>query len=143
MLPEKIRSLAVSIGALESAGQLLKTSTYEFRYLDPNPEQSAVALLMSPRENLTWQDGDLFPVMDQNMPEGDLFMRIRSLFPKQPMTPMHLLALVGLNGIGRLGYILLFRFWLWVLRFRLQTQPKSSLCEPSRASLKVSASDLR
>jgi serine/threonine-protein kinase HipA len=31
-------------------------------------------------------------------------MRIRQLFPKQPMTPMHLLALVGGNGIGRLGY---------------------------------------
>jgi serine/threonine-protein kinase HipA len=42
--------------------------------------------------------------MDQNLPEGDLFMRIRELFPKQPMTPMHLLALVGRNGIGRLGY---------------------------------------
>ena len=103
MLPEKIRSLAVAIGDVHSAGQLLKTSTYEFRYLGPDPEQSAVALLMPPRESLTWQDGDLFPAMDQNMPEGDLFMRIRSLFPKQPMTPMHLLALVGLNGIGRLG----------------------------------------
>jgi serine/threonine-protein kinase HipA len=31
-------------------------------------------------------------------------MRIRQVFPKQPMTPMHLLALVGRNGIGRLGY---------------------------------------
>jgi hypothetical protein len=44
--------------------------------------------------------------MDQNLPEGDLFMRIRELFPKQPMTPMHLLALIGRNGIGRLGYSL-------------------------------------
>jgi len=106
MLPEKIRALAVSIGDVQGAGQLLKTSTYEFRYLDPDPEQIGVALLMSPRESLTWQDGDLFPAMDQNMPEGDLFMRIRTLRPKQPMTPMHLLALVGLNGIGRLGYSL-------------------------------------
>lgn len=106
MLPEKIRALAVSIGDVQSAGQLLKTSIYEFRYLNPDPEQPAVALLMSPRESLTWQDGDLFPAMDQNMPEGDLFMRIRALFPKQPMTPMHLLALVGGNGIGRLGYSL-------------------------------------
>ena len=31
-------------------------------------------------------------------------MRLRALFPKQPLTPMHLLALVGSNGIGRLGY---------------------------------------
>ncbi len=44
--------------------------------------------------------------MDQNLPEGDLFMRIRELFPKQPMTPMQMLALVGRNGIGRLGYSL-------------------------------------
>ncbi|HRH28156.1 MAG TPA: type II toxin-antitoxin system HipA family toxin [Aquabacterium sp.] len=106
MLPEKIRSLAVSIGDAEHAGQLLKTSIYEFRYLNPAPEQAALGLLMSPRERLTWQDGDLFPPMDQNLPEGDLFMRIRALFPKQAMTPMHLLALMGRNGIGRVGYSL-------------------------------------
>ncbi len=106
MLPEKIRLLNVSIGDVEDAGQLLRASTYEFRYLQPDPEQATVALLMPPREQLTWQDGDLFPPMDQNLPEGDLFMRIRELFPKQPMTPMHLLALVGRNGIGRLGYSL-------------------------------------
>lgn len=85
---------------------MLKASTYEFRYLDPDPAQPAVALLMPAAERLTWQDGDLFPPMDQNLPEGDLFMKIRQLFPKQPMTPMHLLALVGRNGIGRLGYSL-------------------------------------
>ena len=106
MLPEKIRHLGVSIGDTENAGQLLRTSTYEFRYLDPSPDQPAVALLMPPGESLTWQDGDLFPPMDQNLPEGELFMKIRELFPKQPMTPMHLLALVGRNGIGRLGYSL-------------------------------------
>lgn len=106
MLPEKIRLLNVSIGDAENAGQLLRTSIYEFRYLQPDPEQATIALLMPPGEKLTWQDGDLFPPMDQNLPEGDLFMRIRELFPKQPMTPMHMLALVGRNGIGRLGYSL-------------------------------------
>lgn len=106
MLPEKIRLLDVSIGDTENAGQLLRASTYEFRYMQPYPEQATVALLMPPREQLTWQDGDLFPPMDQNLPEGDLFMRIRELFLKQPMTPMHMLALVGRNGIGRLGYSL-------------------------------------
>ncbi|MBO9515760.1 MAG: type II toxin-antitoxin system HipA family toxin [Variovorax sp.] len=106
MLPEKIRALTVSIGDAEEAGQLLRTSTYEFRYLSSDPDQAAVALLMPPQSRLTWQDGDLFAPMDQNLPEGDLFMRIRELFPKQPMTPMHLLALVGRNGIGRLGYSL-------------------------------------
>ena len=104
MLPEKLRLLNVSIADAEHAGQLLRTSTYEFRYLAPDPDQPAVALLMPAAESLTWQDGDLFPPMDQNLPEGDLFMRIRELFPKQPMTPMHLLALIGRNGIGRLAY---------------------------------------
>jgi serine/threonine-protein kinase HipA len=106
MLPEKIRFLDVSIGRDEHAGQLIRASTYEFRYLHPDPEQATVALLMPPSQKLTWQDGDLFPAMDQNLPEGDLFMRIRSLYPKQAMTPMHLLALVGKNGIGRLGFSL-------------------------------------
>lgn len=106
MLPEKIRLLNVSIGQAEQAGQLIRASTYEFRYMRPDPEQAVVALLMPPQAQLTWQDGDLFPPMDQNLPEGDLFMKIRELFPKQPMTPMHLLALVGRNGIGRLGFSL-------------------------------------
>lgn len=106
MLPEKIRLLNVSIGGAAQAGQLPRTSTYEFRYLAPDAEQATVALLMPPSERLTWQDGDLFPPMGQNLPEGELFMRIRELFPKQPMTPMHMLALAGRNGIGRLGYSL-------------------------------------
>ncbi|HYP84855.1 type II toxin-antitoxin system HipA family toxin [Variovorax sp.] len=96
--------LNLSIGDAVKAGQLLRAPTYEFRYLAPEPDQPTVALLMPSSESLTWQDGDLFPPMDQNLPEGDLFMRIRELFPKQPMTPMHMLALVGRNGIGRLGY---------------------------------------
>lgn len=103
-LPERVRALAVTIGDDEHAGQLLRASTYEFRYLHTDASQPAVALLMPAAERLTWQDGDLFPSMDQNLPEGDLFMRVRQMFPKQPLTPMHLLALIGSNGIGRLGY---------------------------------------
>ena len=91
MLPEKIPLLEVSIDGAPS-GQLIKRSTYEFRYLDPRPEQPAAALLMPASTRATWEDGDLFPVMDQNLPEGDLFARLRAMFPKQPMTPMHLLA---------------------------------------------------
>jgi len=106
MLPEKIRQLNVSIGDAENAGQLIRASTYEFRYVQPHAEQAAVALLMPAAKQLTWQDGDLFPPMDQNLPEGDLFMKIRELFPKQTLTPMHMLALIGRNGIGRLGYSL-------------------------------------
>lgn len=104
MLPERISQLDVSIADRMGAGQLLKASTYEFRYLQANAEQTSVALLMPASEKLTWTDGDLFAPMDQNLPEGDLFMRIRALFPKQQTTAMHLLALIGDNGIGRLGY---------------------------------------
>lgn len=104
MLPEKIRLLNVAIGGRAQAGQLLKQSSYEFRYLDADPEQAAVSMLMPAAARLTWQDGDLFASMDQNLPEGDLFMKIRETFPKQPLTPMHLLALIGFNGIGRVGY---------------------------------------
>lgn len=107
MLPDRIAQLEVALdGAVDgvSAGQLIKRSIYEFRYLDPRPDQPAVALLMPAAVQATWHDGDLFPVMDQNLPEGDLFMQLRALFPKQAMTPMHLLALIGGNGIGRLGY---------------------------------------
>jgi serine/threonine-protein kinase HipA len=106
MLPEKVRLLDVSIGEAKGAGQLLKTANYEFRYATPDLEQASVALLMPPTEKLTWQDAALFAPMAQNLPEGDLYARIRDLFPKQPLTPMHLLALVGRNGIGRLGYAL-------------------------------------
>lgn len=107
MLPERVRELAVDIvagNARSAAGQLLKHSIYEFRYLDTTDStQPAVSLLMPPSRP-TWQDGDLFPVMDQNLPEGELFMRLRELHPKQPLTPMHLLALIGSNGIGRLAF---------------------------------------
>ena len=123
MLPEKIPLLEVAIGDNLGAGQLLRTSIYEFRYLSPAQHQPSVALLMPASTRLTWRDGDLFPSMDQNLPEGDLFMRIRALFPKQPPTPMHLLALIGRNGIGRLGY-------------KLPEQPPTAPAPPiSRAEL--------
>jgi serine/threonine-protein kinase HipA len=104
MLPEKIARLDVSIVGRPDAGQLLKTSNYEFRYADVDPGQPAVALLMPASRQLTWGASELFPPMDQNLPEGDLFMRIRAMFPKQQTTAMHMLALIGENGIGRLGY---------------------------------------
>ncbi len=103
MLPERIRQLDVQIAGT-AAGQLLKQSVYEFRYLrGDDPHQAALSLVM-PATRPTYQDGDLFPVMDQNLPEGDLYLRLRALFPKQALTPMHLLALIGANGIGRLGF---------------------------------------
>lgn len=104
MLPEKIKQLDVKINGITS-GQLLKHSVYEYRYLDSEAAQASIALLMPPSRP-TYQDGDLFAVMDQNLPEGDLYLRLRALFPKQQLTPMHLLSMVGMNGIGRLGYTL-------------------------------------
>jgi serine/threonine-protein kinase HipA len=102
MLPERIRQLQIEIAG-PVRGQLLHHSVYEFRYLDTDPAQPSLGLLMPP-QTPTWQAGDLFPVLDQNLPEGDLFMRLRQLHPKQPLTAMHLLALAGRNGIGRLGF---------------------------------------
>jgi len=101
-IPERIRLLDVDVAAAPS-GQLLQQSGYEYRYLRPDDEQPSVGLLM-PASQLTWRDGDLFPVMDQNLPEGDLFNRLRQQFPKQAMTAMRLLAMIGRNGIGRLAY---------------------------------------
>lgn len=85
-------------------GSCSSSQYYNFRYLrGDDPHQAALSLVM-PATRPTYQDADLFPVMEQNLPEGDLYLRLRSLFPKQALTPMHLLALIGANGIGRLGF---------------------------------------
>lgn len=101
-LPEKVRLLDVHIGG-ERRGELLQQSQLLFKYLEDDPAQADVGLLMPPTR-LLYQSNSLFPVMDQNLPEGYLFQRIREAFPKQPLTAMHLLALIGENGIGRLGF---------------------------------------
>ncbi len=101
-LPEKVRLLDVHIGG-ERRGELLQQSQLLFKYLKDDPAQAEVGLLMPPTR-LLYQSNSLFPVMDQNLPEGYLFQRIREAFPKQPLTAMHLLALIGENGIGRLGF---------------------------------------
>lgn len=104
MLPDKIKQLSVSINSAP-CGDLLRHAVFEFRYARHSSDQDGVGLLMPPTRP-SYQDGDLFPVMDQNLPEGDLFLRLRQLYPKQPLGPMHLLALSGSNGIGRLGFSL-------------------------------------
>lgn len=101
-LPERVRLLDVMIGG-ERRGELLHQSQLHFKYLTDDPVQPAVGLLMPPIR-LLYQSNSLFPVMEQNLPEGYLFQRIREAFPKQPLTAMHLLALAGENGIGRLGF---------------------------------------
>ena len=101
-LPEKIRLLDVHIGG-ERNGELLHQSQLLFKYLRDDTTQAEVGLLMPPTR-LLYQSNNLFPVMDQNLPEGYLFQRIRDAYPKQALTAMHLLALIGENGIGRLGF---------------------------------------
>jgi serine/threonine-protein kinase HipA len=106
MLPERIRLLDVDVNGSHS-GRLAHASTYTFDYSRDDPAQPGqldVSLLM-PATMLHFDGGGaLFPAMDMNLPEGYLFQQIREFFPKQPITPMHLLALMGNNGIGRLGY---------------------------------------
>ena len=103
MLPERIRLLDVDINSTHS-GQLSHASTYTFDYRRDDAAQPGVSLLMLPSLLHFDGGGALFPAMDMNLPEGYLFMQIREFFPKQTITPMHLLALMGNNGIGRLGY---------------------------------------
>ena len=103
MLPERIRLLDVDVNGSHS-GRLAHASTYTFDYSRDDSNQPGVSLLM-PATLLHFDGGGaLFPAMDMNLPEGYLFQQIREFFPKQPITPMHLLALMGNNGIGRLGY---------------------------------------
>ena len=102
-LPEKIKRLQVHVGA-DVGGELVRDSQYLFTYASDDANQPAIALLMPASRQLVYQDGDLFPSMDMNLPEGFLFQRILELHPKQQLTKMHLLTLMGANGIGRLGY---------------------------------------
>ncbi len=101
-LPERIKLLAVSVNSAP-CGDLIHESQIVFKYRHDDPAQPSVGLLMPPAR-LVYQTNSLFPVMDQNLPEGYLFQRLREMFPKQPLTAMHLLALIGDNGIGRLGF---------------------------------------
>lgn len=103
MLPERIRLLDVAVNGSQS-GRLAHASTFTFDYSRDDPGQPSVSLLMPPSILHFDGGGALFPAMDMNLPEGYLFQQIREFFPKQTITPMHLLALMGNNGIGRLGY---------------------------------------
>ena len=56
-LPERIPLLEVGIGDNRCAGQLIKASGFEFRYLDPRPDQPSMALLMAAKDSPTWRSG--------------------------------------------------------------------------------------
>jgi len=104
--PERIKRLDVSVGSRPErtrAGELLRESTYVFKYERDDVDQPAASLLMPPTIAL-YEDGDLFPSMDMNLPEGFLFQQILEMFPKRRLTKMHLLAMMGDNAIGRVGF---------------------------------------
>ena len=104
MLPDKLKQLQVDVQAALS-GVLTRESQYHFTYARDDAGQPAVSLLMPPG-TLSHVQGDLFPSMDMNLPEGFLFQQILERHPKQTLTKMHLLALMGDNGIGRVGFSL-------------------------------------
>lgn len=104
LLPERIKRLDAEIAG-QPTGTLLHESTYRFIYAADDPAQPAVSLLL-PATQLIHEDGELFPAMDMNLPEGFLFQQIIELFRKQRVTKMHLLAMMGRNAIGRVGFSL-------------------------------------
>jgi serine/threonine-protein kinase HipA len=100
-LPERIKRLTVTVDS-RRAGELLRESRYGFWYGEVEA-RDAISLTM-PTTQTEWADGDLFPVMDMNLPEGYLFQRIVERSGKIALTKMHLLALMRDNAVGRLGY---------------------------------------
>jgi len=97
---EKVRRLSVLVDKQE-AGDLVRASQFEFTYAEA--AKQPISLIM-PIGDRSFHDGELFAVMDMNLPEGFLLAQLRERAPKTPPTKMHLLALMGSNGIGRLAY---------------------------------------
>ena len=98
--PEKLKELQVSVAG-QTTATLLKQSVYQLVY---EPDAQRCIGLGLPPDQRVFQDGDLFAALDMNLPEGYLFDRILDRFPKFALSKMHLLALMGSGGIGRLGY---------------------------------------
>lgn len=101
-LPEKLTRLEVSINGAVKA-ELLRNGPYSLVYGPSTKPQEAASLIL-PVDQPLYQSGDLFPSMDMNLPEGYLFQRILELHRKFGLQKMHLLALAGDSGIGRVGY---------------------------------------
>lgn len=100
MWSDKLKELHISVAGQPTAS-LIKQSTYQLVY-EPLA-QRCVGLGLPPSQRVV-QDGDLFAALDMNLPEGYLFDRIVDRFPKFALSKMHLLALMGSGGIGRLAY---------------------------------------
>jgi serine/threonine-protein kinase HipA len=100
-LSRPIKHLVVNIDT-RPGGDLYRESQYRFEYAQA--ARDPVSLIMPREDHQEYRHGALFAVMDMNLPEGFLLVQIRERFPKQPPSPMHLLALMKSNGIGWLSY---------------------------------------
>jgi len=98
---ERIRELQVAVAAA-AGGTLRRESQFRFTY---DAEAHRPISLIMPLADREFIDTALFAVMDMNLPEGFLLRQIYERSPKAPPTEMHLLALMGANGIGRLAYL--------------------------------------
>ena len=103
LFSKKLKRLDVRINGVE-AGALTKESNFTFSYVREGAYQPGVSLLMPPTQ-MVYNEVDLFPSMDMNLPEGYLFHAIREMHPKISLTKMHYLALMGDNAIGRVGFV--------------------------------------
>lgn len=103
VMPERIKALEIDIRG-QPGGLLARESQFVFTY---KPDESGayrgpwLSLLMSPAAQAVYSSNAMFPVLDMNLPEGFLYEQIRTRFPKQNITEMHLLLAMGTNGIGR------------------------------------------
>ncbi|HQR56486.1 MAG TPA: type II toxin-antitoxin system HipA family toxin [Burkholderiaceae bacterium] len=96
----RVNHLEVRIGG-QDGGYLRRESQFRFTYA---AQASMPVSLIMPLADREFVDNALFAVMDMNLPEGFLLRQIYERSPKNPPTEMHLLELMGDNGIGRLGY---------------------------------------
>lgn len=101
-LPERLRRLEVSVKG-DVKADLLREGPYSLVYSASATNGDAVSLLM-PTSKQVYTNGELFPSMDMNLPEGYLFQRILELHRKFKIQKLHLLALAGESGIGRVGF---------------------------------------
>lgn len=97
---ERVKHLEVSVAG-RCGGDLRREAQYRFAYAHDAREPVSLIMPLADRE---FTDNALFAVMDMNLPEGFLLRQIYERSPKNPPTEMHLLELMGANGIGRLSY---------------------------------------
>ena len=98
---QRIRRINIKVAG-EVAGLLEKNAQFEFTY--HSDAQFPVAVTM-PLEKRSYQNGDLFPIFEMNIPEGYVRHRITEKLRKHiQVDDMLFLALQGNVGIGCISY---------------------------------------